>query len=701
MKNKREWMKIGILLISLIILFSLSSLLKPPVFAEEPLRLHIDGKDVTSAAKPIIQNSRTLVPLRIIAENLGAEVLWDEKERTVLIENDKNSLKLKIDSRLIQITDSEKKFFLSDVAPIIINSRTYVPLRLIGNTLGIGVDWSDSKRLVTVDSKKHSSFVPFFDTKILNVSQGQTITEKTVLKALTSGLTLKDSNEIKYILLDPATYKGDVIARGSQLDGQYSWLPNLNQKGYKVLIAAIYDSAGKFISGDAVHVKVSIEPKISIKGVEQDQTITGDISIGADMNFVASYVKYEIFNLEKGTSTLTTEIDPYGPYKWIPQYENNGNVGFKVIAYDDNDKPYESNIVTAKIDVTKRLSLTGITKGQTIDKAVNLLASRNFGVSETEYILKDKATGKETTIAKIPWGSYKWLPGPEVSGDKDVFVRVKDGSGKIHVSPAITVKLPGKAKVFLEGIGPKQVLTGSVKLTASGNVKLDSVNYIVTNISTGKKKVVASKQNPTSAYTYNPDSSGNYSIQVEGIFGGTKVLSDLIPFKVYLGKIYGPKPIIEKNRFMGLASGLARKSWESTGMSAALQTAQAILETGWGQSVPVDKYSGKFSNNLFGIKGTGSAGSVVSNTWEEYNGNTFRIDAEFRAYKNINESWTDHKKLLLEKERYGIFRDVMHDSTLGAWAIRRAGYATDSQYPIKLMNLIKQYNLKDLDKISI
>ena len=169
---------------------------------------------------------------------------------------------------------------------------------------------------------------------------------------------------------------------------------------------------------------------------------------------------------------------------------------------------------------------------------------------------------------------------------------------------------------------------------------------------------------------------------------------NLIPF------IPLAKPIIEKNKFLELASGLARGSWEKTGMSAALQTAQAILETAWGQSVPVDKYSGKFSNNLFGIKGSTAAGSVISNTWEEYNGTTFRIDAEFRAYNNINDSWNDHKKLL-EKERYGIFRDVMYDSTLGAWAIRRAGYATDSQYPIKLMKIIKDYNLKELDRIGI
>ncbi len=697
-----KWGKISIVvLLTLTLLLTNFNFFNPVVYADAPLRLVVDGKDVTSTALPVIQNARTLVPLRVIAEQLGSVVSWNDKDRTVLIEKDNQSIKLKIDSRLIQSDRGGKQYFLSDVAPVIIGDRTYVPLRLIGNMLGIGVDWSEAKRLVSVDSGKPASFTPFFDIKIQNISNGQTITEKNVLRISASDQTLKNAKEIKYILMNPATYKGDVIARGNRIDGQYSWLPKLNQRGETVLIAAVYDSNGKFIAGDAVHVKVNVVPKVCLKGVAPEQIISETISIGADLNFVASYIKYEIQNLDKGTSTLTSESDPYGLYKWSPQYENNGNIGFKVIAYDENGKPYESDTITAKVQVTKQLSLTGVKAGQTIDKAVSLLASRNFGVSETEYFMKDKSTGKETTIAKIPWGSYKWFPGPEVSGDKDIFVRVKDGAGNVYVSPPISVKLPGKAKVLIEGIGPKQVVTAPVKLKATSNVKLDSVNYVVTNQSTGVKKVIASGQDPSVEFTYSPSSSGNYLIHVEGSYGGTKVLSEQIPYKVYLEKTYGPKPVVEKSQFMGLASGMARRAWESTGMSAALQTAQAILETGWGQSVPVDKYSGKFSSNLFGIKGKGPAGSVISNTWEEYNGTTFRIDAEFRAYNNISESWNDHKKLLLEKERYGIFRDVMHDSTLGAWAIRRAGYATDSQYPIKLMNIIKQYNLQELDKISI
>jgi flagellum-specific peptidoglycan hydrolase FlgJ len=80
---------------------------------------------------------------------------------------------------------------------------------------------------------------------------------------------------------------------------------------------------------------------------------------------------------------------------------------------------------------------------------------------------------------------------------------------------------------------------------------------------------------------------------------------------------------------------------------------------------------------------------------------TYHVDADFRAYNNIDESWADHKRILLELSRYEPFRDVMYDSTQGAWAIRRAGYATDPKYPMKLINIIKKYDLEKLDEVGI
>ncbi|MFA9422122.1 MAG: glycoside hydrolase family 73 protein, partial [Sedimentibacter sp.] len=141
------------------------------------------------------------------------------------------------------------------------------------------------------------------------------------------------------------------------------------------------------------------------------------------------------------------------------------------------------------------------------------------------------------------------------------------------------------------------------------------------------------------------------------------IITEEVEFTIYTKKLYTALPIIEKDKFLDLVSDLSTETEEKTGMSAALQTAQAILETGWGQSVPVDKYDGQLSNNLFGIKGTGSSGSVTSNTWEEYNGVAFRIDAEFRAYSTVSDSWADHNNLLLTLSRYEPFRQVMFDST--------------------------------------
>jgi flagellum-specific peptidoglycan hydrolase FlgJ len=67
----------------------------------------------------------------------------------------------------------------------------------------------------------------------------------------------------------------------------------------------------------------------------------------------------------------------------------------------------------------------------------------------------------------------------------------------------------------------------------------------------------------------------------------------------------------------------------------------------------------------------------------------------------VEQSWADHKRILLELSRYQIYRDVMYNPVLGAYAVRRAGYATDSRYPQKLINIINEYDLWSLDEIGI
>lgn len=671
--------------------------------ASSSIKLIVDGNNITSTAIPILENDRTLVPVRFIAEEIGGKVTWNQEDQTVKIEKDNKTIIFKINSHMVTYKDEREEYFLSDISPKIIHERTYVPLRLVSNALGIGVNWEESSKTINMDSTEKSDMLPIFEEKISTIKPGQTINGKTELQLKLSNGVWKNGHKIRYLLLDPKTARGNVIAVGDKIDGKYTWLPSIKDNGKKVLVAAIYDSQNNLIGGDSIPVNLDLEPKISLTGIEDGGVIEGSIGIGGDANFVASYVKYEIVNLDKDKTILTSELDPEGIYNWTPFVKDSGNYSFKAIAYDENKQEYHSEVIYSKVEIAPSLSLGGVKKDMTIDKPVNLSTLRNFDVSETEYILRDPQTGQEESLQKFGYGNYRWFPGPEYSGTKEILVRIKDTSGKTHDSHGVVVNLDGSPKLILEGIGPNQVITSEVRIKSNSNVKLDRVDYILRSPDTGLEKILATKENYQDEFTFLPSKidTGDKSIKAVGVYNGRKVQSEEIPIKIYLDETYGPKPIIEKDKFLDTASKLAKESWKETGMSAALQTAQAILETGWGQSVPVDKYTGQASNNLFGIKGKGIAGSVISNTWEEYNGTTFRVDAEFRAYNNINESWENHKELLLGSERYGIFRDVMHNSTQGAWALKRAGYATDSQYSIKLMNIIKQYNLEELDKVEI
>ncbi|MHB9059864.1 MAG: glycoside hydrolase family 73 protein, partial [Bacillota bacterium] len=321
------------------------------------------------------------------------------------------------------------------------------------------------------------------------------------------------------------------------------------------------------------------------------------------------------------------------------------------------------------------------------------------------YILRDPATGaQEVLYQHAGWDSYRWYPTPAQSGNREIYMAVTDAQGNQYSTTPVPVVVKGDPQIRLLTIGPDQVLNGKVSLKAESNVPLTQVEYQLVDAKSGAARTVAGGADATVGYTWTPvkTDDGNWQFRVMGVTAdGSRLHSPAVAVRVYSGTLYPAKPVMDKANFQPFASDLAVKTMQKTGMSAALQVAQAILESGWGQSSPVDKYTGKLSNNLFGIKGSGPAGSVISNTWEEYNGVVYYIDANFRAYNSPNESWDDHQQLLLTRAWYAPYRAVMYDSTQGAWALKRCGYATDSQYPIKLIDIIKRYGLYHLDEVGI
>ncbi len=664
------------------------------------IRVLLDGQDVTASCAPVTQNGRTLVPVRFISEQIGAYVTWDGATQTVTVTKGDKTASLRIGSRLVGYNDGAV-YNLSDVTPQIINNLTYVPLRLIGNALGIGVGWVESTNSVVVNSSQPTGIAAFYPVRLTSPAPGADIMGETSVRVSVPTTLSASVAEMKLMLLDPITGKGLVVAAAREAAGELTFLPRIEDQGTKVLVLACYNAAGAFIGGDAVPVNIEVIPQVMLTGISPAATVSDTITFGQTVNYLTPYVQYTFTQTATGKVTTIEQQDPQGSYTWTPTLEQNGEYTITVAAFDGNGNLCATDSMNVTVALERQLSLTGVTQGMTISQPVSLLANRNFNVSETQYLIRDVATGVETILATIPYGSYAWFPGPDSSGAKELSVRVKDTRGDSYTSSPVRVNVDGSPKVRLQGVGPQQVVTEALSLSVRANVPLDSLNYILTNTATGAKTTIASAADLTAKYTTAKADGTALSLQAVGTWKGVKVTSETIAFKAYHGTVYGPKAIVPKEEFLDLAAGLAKASAAKTGMSTALQTAQAILETGWGQKVPVDKYSGKLSNNLFGIKGTGPKGSVTSSTWEVYNGVTYTVDAAFRAYNNVSESWADRNNLLLTSARYAPFRAVMYDSTLGAWAIKRSGYATDPLYPVKLLNLIKTYGLMELDQVGI
>ena len=142
----------------------------------------------------------------------------------------------------------------------------------------------------------------------------------------------------------------------------------------------------------------------------------------------------------------------------------------------------------------------------------------------------------------------------------------------------------------------------------------------------------------------------------------------------------------------------AQSLQRQTGLFTSLTIAQAALETGWGKFIPVDKDDGQISNNIFGIKGAGPAGFVLCWTEEELqDGSRIRILAKFRAYNNFDECLQDRYEVLLQP-RYDRVREASTPEAAAGF-LYVCGYATDSEYPQKLIQIMHDFDLKQYDSL--
>ena len=138
----------------------------------------------------------------------------------------------------------------------------------------------------------------------------------------------------------------------------------------------------------------------------------------------------------------------------------------------------------------------------------------------------------------------------------------------------------------------------------------------------------------------------------------------------------------------------AIQGWKDYGVLPSITTAQAILESGWGQSTLSTR-----AHNLFGIKGSYQGHSINMPTREVYGGRSYYINDNFRAYPNNSASVQDHGNFLYSNSRYhNLLGDTNYVSV--ANKLHYDGYATDPYYANSLIRLVQIYNLTQLDSVA-
>ncbi|MDD6735512.1 MAG: copper amine oxidase N-terminal domain-containing protein [Clostridiales bacterium] len=134
------------------IILALSMTLGYAASAEEnKVTVLLDGREVLFPdAQPFVdKRDRTLVPIRFVSEKMGAEVSWEQDERTVVIKKDKDTVRYTIGSMKAALNNDTIVF---DTFGIIKDDRTLVPIRFISEMLACDVDWNPETKTVTIIS---------------------------------------------------------------------------------------------------------------------------------------------------------------------------------------------------------------------------------------------------------------------------------------------------------------------------------------------------------------------------------------------------------------------------------------------------------------------------------------------------------------------------------------------------------------------
>ena len=128
------------------------------IHAQEEIAVMVDNKAVTFDQPPVILNDRTLVPIRAVFEQAGANVEWDGNTLTATITGKGHTVQIGVGNSYMF---KDGRSISLDVPATVINDRTLIPVRAISEAMDYGVTWNGylNTVLIATDNKPYRAFV--------------------------------------------------------------------------------------------------------------------------------------------------------------------------------------------------------------------------------------------------------------------------------------------------------------------------------------------------------------------------------------------------------------------------------------------------------------------------------------------------------------------------------------------------------------
>lgn len=280
-------------------------------FAETAPKVIVDDCEIVfTDQQPVIENDRTLVPLRGVMEAAGADVRWYDSTKKIQIQSHDNwrIAELIVDSDIMKVSKfREDNILMADTTEVqlevpakVVNDRTLIPLRAVNDAFLYETSWDDATKTATVRTDRElpdeNDMGIYLTADKEDVNAGDTVTvyvnvknfdnsEGQVINGVTAGL-IYDKSKLQFesagLCNGETALSGmgaandefsDDSLKAADVTVNYEECPNTDTAIYKVTFTALADDGGSVSLSKRYNSKLGYDTSIVIsKGTDGENT---------------------------------------------------------------------------------------------------------------------------------------------------------------------------------------------------------------------------------------------------------------------------------------------------------------------------------------------------------------------------------------------------------------------------------------------